>query len=313
MSRSIPASINAEQAAALAASRFGLGEPTLQAVGGDDTGWLLSQLGPAEAQRGQDLASGVEAVKRYAKFLRLQRAGAAAVQARAAGSDTDQSAGPQSAIVQRLACRAPGDGERPPRISGLNENLAREVLELHTLGVANGGAAYGGWGGYTQADVTALARVLTGWRVPQAGQAAQAANIFDGANNYASRFGPAWHEPGSKTVFGRNYPAGLEALNAVLADLARYPSTARFLSLKIDRHFVADQPPPAQVERLETAHLHNGGQLLALYRASIDPPAAWSVQPVQLETPEKFVISTVRRLGLGAQALERPAGHDVPQ
>ena len=79
--------------------------------------------------------------------------------------DNDQSAGPQSRLVQRLQRQPRADGAPGPRLTGLNENLAREILELHTLGVAGGGAPYGGWGGYTQADVTAFARVLTGWRV----------------------------------------------------------------------------------------------------------------------------------------------------
>ena len=395
--------LTADQAAALAAHRFGLGEPALQGVGRDAKRWLLAQIGPAEPQRGTDLPSGVEAVKRYAAFLRQQRAGAAGAQAMndgdaamgsvaapataaavvAAGNeplrqavvadvrarlvtaalstqpfnerlalfwanhftvsmakgsargvvgafereairphiggafetllqaavshagmlrylDNDRSAGPRSAIVQRVARRARGEGERPPRITGLNENLAREVLELHTLGVAGGGAAYGGWGGYTQTDVTEFARVLTGWRVPQA------TVVFGGAGDHASSFDAAWHEPGSKLVLGRSYSAGPEALNAVLADLARHPSTARFLAVKLARHFVADTPPPALVARIERAYLQSGGQLPALYRALLESPEAWLPQPVKLKTPEEFVISTVRLLGLGEQAFQRP-------
>jgi len=399
-------SLDVDQAAALAAHRFGLGEASLQGIGGDAVGWLLAQVGPAEPQRGTDLPSGVEAVKRYALFLRMQRAGAAAMNANAnanAGAsaegeaamapaataaaaaaandplrqavqadvrarlvtaalstrpfnerlalfwanhftvslakgstrgvvgafereairphiggsfetllqaavshagmlrylDNDQSAGPRSAIVQRLARRTRDAGERPPRITGLNENLAREVLELHTLGVAGGGTAYGGWGGYTQADVTELARLLTGWRVPQA------ATMFADSGDNASRFDPAWHEPGTKLVLGRRYEAGPEALPAVLRDLARHPSTARFLSVKLARHFVADQPPPALVARLEGAYLNSGGHLPALYRALLESPEAWLPQPAKLKSPEEFVVSSVRLLGLGAQAFER--------
>lgn len=401
--------LDVDQAAALAAHRFGLGEATLQGIGGDAAGWLLAQVGPAEAQRGTDLPSGVEAVKRYALFLRMQRANAAAgnanANANAMGSasasaegeaaispaataaaaaneplrhavqadvrarlvtaalstrpfnerlalfwanhftvslakgsargvvgafereairphiggsfgallqaavshagmlrylDNDQSAGPRSAIVQRLARRTREAGDRPPRITGLNENLAREVLELHTLGVAGGGTAFGGWGGYTQADVTEFARVLTGWRVPQA------AAMFADPGEHASRFDPAWHEPGTKLVLGRRYEAGPEALPAVLRDLARHPSTARFLSVKLARHFVADHPPPALVARLEGAYLNSDGQLPALYRALLDSPEAWLPQPAKLKSPEEFVVSSVRLLGLGAQAFERP-------
>ena len=400
-----PAPLSPDQAAALAAHRFGLGEPSLQGVGSNAAAWLLAQIGPAEPQRGSDLANGVEAVRRYTAFLRQQRAAVAAaaavatvttvatpqnmapgdaamrpepaprneplrqavqadVRARlvtaalstrpfnerlalfwanhftvslAKGSargvvgafereairphiggsfntllqaavthagmlrylDNDQSAGPRSAIVQRLARRTREAGDRPPRVTGLNENLAREVLELHTLGVAGGGTAYGGWGGYTQADVTEFARVLTGWRVPQAEP------VFGGNDDGASRFDPAWHDPGTKTVLGRLFEAGAQALPAVLSDLARHPSTARFLSVKLARHFVADTPPPVLVARLEKAYLDSGGQLPALYRALIESPEAWLPQPAKLKTPEEFVISTVRLLGLGAQAFER--------
>ena len=367
MSRIEP-QLSPEQAAVLAAHRFGLGEASLQGVGSDARAWLLAQIGPAEPQRGKDLAGGVEAVRRYAIFLRQQREAVAAsgsAQAQAmttegaalrpaqavgneplrlavqadvrarlvtaalstqpfnerlalfwanhftvslakgsargvvgayereairpniAGSfdalllaavthagmlrylDNDQSAGPRSAIVQRLARRASMAGDRPPRITGLNENLAREVLELHTLGVAGGGTAYGGWGGYTQADVTEFARVLTGWRVPQAAAMVGGGGGGD-SDSGASRFDPAWHDPGPKTVLGRRYEAGPEALPALLSDLARHPSTARFLAVKLARHFVADTPPPPLVARLEKAYLDSGGQLPALYRALLD-------------------------------------------
>ncbi len=118
-----------------------------------------------------------------------------------------------------------------PRITGLNENLAREVLELHTLGVD---------GGYTQADVTAFAAVLTGWRAPRLPRGEQ-----------ASFFDATWHEPGPKTVLGKRYRRGpASADRAVLRDLARHPSTARFIATKLARHFVADEPPAALVDRL---------------------------------------------------------------
>ena len=411
-----PAALSPDQAAALAAHRFGLGEPSLQGVGSDATAWLLAQIGPAEPQRGSDLASGVQAITRYTAFLRQQRAAVAAaatvaavatmtnpqimapgdtamrpeqrpgndplrqamqadVRARlvtaalstrpfnerlalfwtnhftvslAKGSvrgvvgafereairphiggsfdtllqaavthagmlrylDNDQSAGPRSAIVQRLARRTREAGDRPPRVTGLNENLAREVLELHTLGVAGGGTVYGGWGGYTQADVTEFARVLTGWRVPQAaamfggGVGGGGDKDSDGGSG-ASRFDPDWHDPGPKTVLGRRFDAGAQALPAVLSALARHPSTARFLSVKLARHFVADTPPPALVMRLEEVYLDSSGHLPALYRALLESPEAWLTQPAKLKTPEEFVISTVRLLGLGAQAFER--------
>ena len=213
--------------------------------------------------------------------------------------DNDQSAGPGSSIVGRLA-RRPRDGSAPgPRVTGLNENLAREVLELHTLGVTGGGGAFGGWGGYSQADVTEFARVLTGWRVPLAPLLAG-----DDAGD-PTRFDPAWHDPGSKTVLGKRYREGADALDEVLTNLARHPSTARFIAFKLARHFVADDPPPALVARLEASYRDSDGDLPRLYRTLLAAPEAWGVAPRKLKTPEEFVIGTVRLLGLGEQAFAR--------
>jgi uncharacterized protein (DUF1800 family) len=378
--------------AALAAHRFGLGEASLTTVGDDPVGWLQAQIGPAEPQRGDGLATGIEGLKGYAQFIqRLQRdrpaatapaadgmplsasteqnfaehfralvqadvrarLGTAALSTRPfnerlalfwanhftvsmakasargivgafereairphlAGSfegllkasthhagmlrylDNDRSAGPDSPGVRRRAARAQSDKPSVPR--GLNENLAREVLELHTLGVAGGGAAYGGWGGYTQTDVTEFARVLTGWRVP-IGQLIDAP-----VGTPPARFDAAWHQPGSKTVIGRTYAEGPDALDAVLHDLAQHPSTARFVCSKLARHFVADEPPPALVGRLVTAWQRSSGDLPTLYRTLIEAPEAWAQQPAKLKSPEEFVISTARVLQLGEQAFAR--------
>ncbi len=204
--------------------------------------------------------------------------------------DNDQSAGRDSQIVRRQARRPRGDNEPGPRITGLNENLAREILELHTLGVD---------GGYTQADVTQFARVLTGWRVPFR----ELLSAPPGSPTH--RFDPAWHDPGPKTVLGKTYREGPEALGEVLHDLALHPSTARFVSTKLARHFVADEAPPALVARLQARWLETGGDLPAVYRTLVDSPEAWTAQPAKLKTPEEFVVSTVRLLGLGEQAFER--------
>ena len=209
--------------------------------------------------------------------------------------DNDRSAGPDSAVVRRLARRA---GAAPPQLTGLNENLARELLELHTLGAAGGGAAYGGWGGYSQADVTALAAVLTGWRVPP-----PAALAEPGAAS--AWFDPAWHQPGPKQVLGRTHPAGPEGLESVLQQLAAHPSTARFLATKLARHLVADEPPPALVARLADTFLQTGGDLPAVYRSLVLSPEAWAPQPVKLKTPEEFVLSSARLLRLGDGLVQR--------
>ncbi|MBP7668335.1 MAG: DUF1800 domain-containing protein [Burkholderiaceae bacterium] len=209
--------------------------------------------------------------------------------------DNDRSAGPDSAVVRRLARRA---GTTPPQVTGLNENLARELLELHTLGAAGGGAAYGGWGGYSQADVTALAAVLTGWRVPPPATLAQP----DAASAW---FDPAWHQPGTKQVLGRTHPAGPEGLESVLQQLAAHPGTARFIATKLARHLVADEPPPALVARLADTFLQTGGDLPAVYRSLVLAPEAWAPQPVKLKTPEEFVLSSARLLRLGDGLVQR--------
>ena len=201
--------------------------------------------------------------------------------------DNSQSAGPNSVIVGRAAKRAARIGEQA-RVTGLNENLAREVLELHTLGAESARN-----GNYTQADVTAFARVLTGWRVA----------LADG--DHAQLFDPAWHEPGPKAVLGKTYAAGPEALRAVLHDLARHPATAHFVATKLARHFVNDTPPPALVERLARTYLHSDTQLAPVYRELIRSPEAWNPQPAKLKTPEEFVIASARVLGPDRRMLER--------
>lgn len=215
--------------------------------------------------------------------------------------DNDQSAGPQSRLVRRLQSQSRGDADAPPRPGGLNENLARELLELHTVGAPGGGAAYGGWGGYDQADVTALARVLTGWRVRLRDFAqdplppATAPSVFD----------PAWHEPGPKRVLGRTYAEGPDALDAVLRDLSRHPSTARFVCTKLARHFVADDPPPPLVHAMVDAWRRSDGELAEVCQALLASPLAWSAEPAKLKSPEEYVLSSVRLLGLGTGAFAR--------
>jgi uncharacterized protein (DUF1800 family) len=209
--------------------------------------------------------------------------------------DNTQSAGPHSRAVAREARRAARMDEGP-RVSGLNENLAREVLELHTLGAQS---ARGPRPAYTQADVTAFAAVLTGWRVPL--RAPGAARPFDPAQP----FDPAWHEPGPKTLLGKTYPEGPDALRLVVRDLARDPATARFIATKLARHVVADDPPGALVERLAAAYQRSDGELAAVYRALIDSPEAWQPQPAKLKTPEEFAVSAARLLRFDARVFER--------
>jgi len=222
--------------------------------------------------------------------------------------DNEQSAGPNSQVVVRRARMARSADEQPgPRITGLNENLAREVLELHTLGAAAARA-----GIYTQADVTALAAVLTGWRVPVYAYAPDFVPGRRRGNELAplgdaspTRFEPAWHEPGPKTVLGRRVPEGVEGLPSVLRELARHPATAEFIATKLARHFVADDPPRALVERLAQAFRQSDGDLPSVYRVLLDAPEAWQPQPAKLKSPEEMVLSTARLLKFGVRPFER--------
>ncbi|HEU5293629.1 MAG TPA: DUF1800 domain-containing protein, partial [Burkholderiaceae bacterium] len=192
--------------------------------------------------------------------------------------DNALSAGPHSRIVARLARQPRADGV-VPRITGLNENLAREVLELHTLGVD---------GGYTQADVTAFAAVLTGWRAPRLPR-----------GDDASFFDPAWHEPGPKVVLGKRYDEGPQAMRELLHDLTRHPATARFIATKLARHFVADDPPATLVDRLARSFADSSGDLPTVYRELVQAPEAWQPQAAKLKTPEELVVSGARVLRVG--------------
>jgi uncharacterized protein (DUF1800 family) len=226
--------------------------------------------------------------------------------------DNEQSAGPNSRVVQQLRQRAErrDDGDNAaPRITGLNENLAREVLELHTLGAAAARA-----GLYTQADVTAFAAVLTGWRVPAytyAPDLARGRRVGAGqaqaplGESSPTRFEPLWHEPGTKRVLGQRIDEGADGLMQVLRHVARHPATAEHIATKLARHFVADTPPPALVQRLSQTYLRSDGDLPSVYRALLDAPEAWQPDARKLKSPEEMVVSTARVLQLGARAFER--------
>ncbi|MGF1461654.1 MAG: DUF1800 family protein [Maricaulaceae bacterium] len=165
---------------------------------------------------------------------------------------------------------------------GLNENLAREILELHTLGVD---------GGYDQADVEAFARALTGWSVgnPRFGQARMGQFVF----------AAPLHEPGPQTVLGKRYAEDGEAqAQAILDDLARHPATARTVATKLARHFIADAPPAGAIARLEAVFLETDGDLKALSLALLDEDAAWDQALSKMKTPEEFFLSAGRALDI---------------
>jgi uncharacterized protein (DUF1800 family) len=167
------------------------------------------------------------------------------------------------------------------RDKGLNENLAREILELHTLGVRTT---------YTQDDVTNFAKVLTGWTIlptvtnPDHG----------GEFVYIKRA----HEPGPQTVIGKDYDdTGTEQGRAVLADLARHPATAKHIATKLARHFVADDPPPALVHRLTQRFLDTDGDLKEVTKVLVAAPEAWAPEQAKIKRPGEWIVTALRATG----------------
>jgi uncharacterized protein (DUF1800 family) len=178
-------------------------------------------------------------------------------------------------------------GLRPVRRRqlGINENLAREILELHTLGVG---------GGYTQNDVTIFAEVITGWSI-----GGERGRLLSGGDPGRFVFRPDIHEPGTKVVLGKRYPDNEHGQGiAVLHDLASHPSTARFIATKLARHFIADDPPRAAVDRLAKTFLSSGGDLPAVYRALITCAEAWASPLSKYKTPSDYIVSSFRGLDL---------------
>ena len=202
--------------------------------------------------------------------------------------DQAQSFGPNSQFATRVRNR--GNRQAP----GLNENLAREILELHTLGVR---------AGYTQADVTSFAKVLTGLTVAGlgrgAGQRLMPADARPGATVFIERL----HEPGAQTILGKHYdqPGGRQA-EAVLRDIAVHPATARHVATKLARHFTGDEPPATLVDRLAKDFEKTGGDLPSLYRTLIASPEPWAAAPTMFKSPWDWTVSMLRALktpGLG--------------
>ena len=199
------------------------------------------------------------------------------------------SIGPNSAAAHnpRRARRLPGGG----RPTGINENLGREILELHTLGVN---------GGYGQADVAALAAIITGWTYERP----RLRDLF--STDVASRSGPQLfefdehaHEPGPKTLLNRTYPqTGLAQGEAALADLARHPATARFIAAKLCRHYIADQAPPGAIARVAHAFTRSEGDLRQTMEALVDSPEAWETPLAKFKQPEDYAIGLLRAANL---------------
>ncbi|MBO9545552.1 DUF1800 family protein [Caulobacter sp.] len=192
--------------------------------------------------------------------------------------DQAQSIGPNSRAAGRRGGKA-----------GLNENLAREILELHTVGVD---------AGYKQADVTEFARALTGFSVGRDNE--------DRAGQFVFRENA--HEPGARTILARHYgQADIKQGLAVLKDLSADPRTARHVCGKIARHFVSDTPPKSLTDRLERRWMDTGGDLAAVAKALVESPEAWDPTPTKFKTPYEYTLSTWRLIGAQPSAIERLA------
>lgn len=186
--------------------------------------------------------------------------------------DQDRSVGPKSAQALRGG-----------KLSGLNENLAREVMELHTLGVS---------GPYNQTDVTELAELLTGVTT---------------ARPMRLNFSKNRTEPGTETVLGKTYGGDnphMRDVHAVLRDLARHPATARHIAEKLATHFISDTPDPALVSALEATFLKTNGDLRQVTEAMLSHPAAWNPERVNVKQPFNFMGSALRALAVPPQAIE---------
>ena len=167
------------------------------------------------------------------------------------------------------------------RDRGLNENLAREILELHTLGVRTV---------YTQADVTNFAKVITGWTILP--------TIDNPDHGGEFVFNKRLHEPGPQTLIDKTYPdTGVEQGRAVLADLARHPATARHVATKLTCHFIADDPPPQLVERLTQRFLDTDGDLKEVAKALVSAPESWPAEQTKIKRPGEWLVAARRAAG----------------
>jgi uncharacterized protein (DUF1800 family) len=204
----------------------------------------------------------------------------------------DPSASQRLAEQRAMRGRMRGDFGRLPRPApnppaknkkkqarGLNENYGRELMELHTLGVD---------GGYTQKDVTEVARAFTGWTIEKPRE------------NPQFRFDERIHDPDPKIILGKKiHSGGMKDGEQVIELLTKHPSTARFVSTKLARRFVSDNPPPALVSRMAETFRKTGGDIREVLRTMIYSPEFWSrsAYRAKIKTPFELVASTVRALG----------------
>jgi len=201
--------------------------------------------------------------------------------------DNQTSIGPNSRAAHFLARRGKAGGRKVD----INENLAREILELHTLGVD---------GGYTQADVTTFAQAISGWSIGGEDHGRRFTRLgLDSGKPGELLFREVFHEPGARRLLGKSYgDDGVKQGEAILEDLALRPETARHISTKLARHFIADEPPREVVERLTHAWLDSRGNLPRVYQALIESPEAWREPLAKFKTPADYIYSSHRALAI---------------
>lgn len=199
----------------------------------------------------------------------------------------------QRAVARRVATvsrQNPQAAQALQRRRGLNENYARELMELHTLGVD---------GGYTQHDVVEVARALTGWTLDR------------GANGGSFVFRPQVHDAGAKTILGQTFPAGRgqDEGEKVLDLLARHPSTARYIAFKLARRFVSDTPPEAIVSRAAATFTRTDGDIREVVRSIVTSPEffANAAYRAKVKSPFELVTSALRTMNAVADATPRSA------
>jgi len=189
-----------------------------------------------------------------------------------------------SIYLDNISSIGPNSRQGSRRGKDLNENLAREILELHTMGAQ---------GDYTQSDVTNFAKILTGWTVARQrkkpkNQKAPPGQFF---------FNPRTHEPGPKEILGKSFKQGgvnqgIEALKYI----SHHPSTARFVATKLVRHFIDDTPSAGDIQKIEQVFIKTKGDLAVVSEALIDLKSAWDMSGSKIKTPEELMISTLRAM-----------------
>jgi len=199
--------------------------------------------------------------------------------------DNQASIGPNSRAAKFVGRRGNG------RKADINENLAREILELHTLGVN---------GGYTQADVTTFAQAISGWSIGGQDNSRRLARLgVDNGTPGEFLFREVFHEPGARRLLGKSYADdGVKQGESILRDLAMRRETARHVCTKLARHFISDDPPATVVDRMTRAWLDSKANLPAVYRALIESSEAWERPLAKFKTPADYIYSSYRALGI---------------